>query len=378
MKALKEFFLGKDTKDYWDEKATILEYAKSINGKGKVNKALLAMDTRQLYLVAEREVGRVDFDALTNDIPDYFVELEDRHIIHAVEIGILGALIAWEVDRKGKKLETFLDKHLPKLLKEGLTPEEYQQYDVNTPFDIKKGNQHRYDLFHDLLSFWQKVPGDFMVNGVEVHQPDSLVSLKELLMKTYSIEGNTQVENFIRIVKHCIVHFSKDISTSDGLPILGSSLFTRFEKSATNSCGYSTSNVVMDILGREYGSINTSDFASIVVMKTFLKLYIANSTPHNEASKRLFENQLNVMTYGTCMIIQLVLMMRGKTDNPQKNIDGGKLNIIMASLFAKNCMGIIKLLSREDEVIKQHYEEIIRYYDSIIASYNITEVAIND
>ena len=83
----------------------------------------------------------------------------------------------------------------------------------------------------------------------------------------------TELCKILRIVEHCIVHFLKDFSTSDGLPLLGSSLFTRFEKSVTNSCGYSTSNLVMDILGREYGSINNSDFASIVVIKAFLRLY---------------------------------------------------------------------------------------------------------
>jgi len=276
---LKEFFLGKDTKDYWDEKATILTYIESEHEKGGVNEALLAMDDEHLYRVAKQQVGRIDFDSLTKDIPDYFTELEKHHISYAIELGILGALIAWYVDKKGKALEDFLDNHLPKLLEKGLSPEEYQQYDKNSPFDIKKGYQHRYHLFHDLLLSWQqKVPGDFKVNGVEIYKivgksPDSSVSLKELLVKTYSINSKTLLQNFIRIVEHCIVHFLKDFSTSDGLPLLGSSLFTRFEKSVTNSCGYSTSNLVMDILGREYGSINNSDFASIVVIKAFLRLY---------------------------------------------------------------------------------------------------------
>ncbi|MGE5404075.1 MAG: hypothetical protein ACM3PP_03965 [Candidatus Saccharibacteria bacterium] len=385
IKPIKEFFFGKDITAYWDERATIAEYHLYLEEHPTCSHIPSVNNSDELLFVATMAVGHIDFDSQTRSLPDYFVELEEKHIIYAVGLGILGSLVAWEVDRYGKDLEEFINNHLPKLLENGLSPEEYKNYDKNSPFDIKKGNAHRYYLFHDLFGSWfQKVPGDFMVNGIPIYeivgkQPGESVNLIDLLCKTYSIKENSAFSNVIRIVNHCIVHILKDIVTSDGLPLPFSSLFTEFKKESLNLCGYRNSNTWMDSWGREYGSIHSSDFASILVMKAVMTLYLKYGSKNlTKDARLLFEHQLNCIMYATCMIVQLMLLIRGKSVNPQKNITGGKLNIVMAGLFIKNCINTFTLLAKDDKVINQEYREMINKYDSIIRKYEASEGANNN
>lgn len=357
-------FWGDNDDEFWKERNEIINYHKDVHDGVIDPEEIVPANNKDLYLIAkqasEKHGGFTGFDE--TELEDALYELETVDIQHAIFFGIVGVFAAYVTDYFGKDLEKFIDGKLPK------------DYDKNNPFDFKKGTGHRYDLFHD-FNLLKKIPKDFHIDtynisvqeflGISALDPDP--TILDLMVKMYCKNKSGFFSKSITIAQRIIGHYSKDFVTPDGLPIPFSSIFTRYINSMTNICGYSNSNVLMGTLKREYGSLHSSDLASIAIMKALLAVYIKGDkfNYYTKSSLKIVKNQLNIIAYGTCMILQLLLLLWGKEKSPKKNIVGGKLNLVLATLFLTNTRSLIVSINKEHRLIMDFYEERIQYYEHV-------------
>ena len=227
MKLLKEIknLFGKD--DYFfDKEATIKEYFALV----PPNKRKKVENYEELYEEALKYVEKQSFKENTKEQDNYFHEISQDEGILAVFLGILSYGVAREIDTNGTNVEKAIDKMLPK------------DYDVNNPFDVKKGYGHR--IFgHDPVTFGLKnIPGNLNIDIKDIYtgknyivkiseflgkDVNSKVSMWDLIWKFY---GNNKkpLNGIVNCLSHTIIHFAKDIFTPAGLPLPFVSLFNEY------------------------------------------------------------------------------------------------------------------------------------------------------
>jgi hypothetical protein len=338
--------------EYWNKKATILKYDEKIYKEKKSKNPNLkqpkVLSNEDLYNEAHQSIGTFDFNEEIEklDINNFFCHLSDADIVISIVIGIIGALAAIGTDNLGKPIEGSI----------------FRKFDRNHPADIYEGLFHRYRFGHDTANPFEKLPNGFKFKGVDIGGK----SLFTLVAETYC-PNSPPIQKLFCVFGHNFIHYFRDFITPDGLPLPGSSLFTKWEENLVKECGFSSSNTLMDSLGRELGSIKASDFTSIIIMKSLSSFYIKKIASKNLTlnSIKIFEKQINTITISTCLIIQLYLLFfhLSNRTNVNESKKGAKLNLVLLALFAKNVTQLMSYISKE-------HEEIVDFYDKSIEILN--------
>lgn len=335
--------------EYWNKKTTILKYDKKIyedkkSGKNKLKEPKI-ITNEELFSEAQKSIGTYNFveELEKLEINDFFCQLNDSNIKISISIGIMGAVAAIVTDILGKPIEQNI----------------FRKFDQNHPADFMKGQFHRYHFGHDIANPFEKLPKGFQLHGEDIGGK----SLFKMVGEAYC-PNSPPIQKLFCIIGHNFVHYFRDFITPDGLPLPGSSIFTQWEENLVNRCGFSSSNALMDSLGRELGSIKASDFTSIILMKALSSFYIKKQTINKNLSKKavkIFEKQINIISTSTCLIIQLFLQLFhfSNRTNVNKIKSGAKLNLILLALFTKHVTQLMYYISKE-------HKDIIDFYDNSI------------
>jgi len=360
-----------EEKDFWDKRATILRYHEELYHKNvEPESKNKLVSNEDLYIEALNSTGKFSFSELLekHEIGNFYHLLTNDQIAISIGIGIFGTVMAAVTDHlsfdnpqvRGKeaknKIEEFFLKGDEKLMR--LFNKDYDK--VINPADFRSGYRHRYFFGHDPVNMWQKLPEGFLYKGENVGGR----TLFDLCADSYgyNIPGfKGQILKPIKAISTLFSHYLTDLPTHDGIPIPGSSLFTKWEENILRASGFSSKNQLMDTLGTELGSIRLSDFSSTAVVFVMLKFYhksIVKQHSLDKSADKILKNQLATIAYGSNVISQLSLFVYGV------NLPAAKLNHIAAMALLKNCLGLYQNLSKENKKIIHGYNESIETLSS--------------
>jgi hypothetical protein len=343
--------------DFWDERATILKYhAKRLNERGSGTDEKTdgtrepAQSSEELHQRAVEDVGEVSFHQLNREleIESQFLHLNTEHIKAGATIGVTGAVAAFITGHLGDKLEkVFLD-----------------EVDFKHPADYWTGAEHRNYYGHDILNPWQELPEGFNLPKAFEHGSGGAGGrpLIELVQERYDFSLGHPALNLLRAYGQTFLHWFRDLLTPAGLPLPGMSYFTDWVENAVNVSGFSSKNEVMDALGREFGTVQLSDIGSLLVVKVLVDRYIMTHTddvPDNQ--RELFDRQMRVAAYGSCIITQLSYLAYSMILEPslKSKPHAAKANLIMLGVFGKNAGQLCKLTQQRHRAVMATYEESI-------------------
>jgi hypothetical protein len=347
------------SKAYFDKQATIDKYFSLVDEAERPQ--VESFD--ELYEIALKYVEKQNFNAYTEDIPDYFHELSNEEALIAIGLGIVSFGLACVLDAKGNDIEKSIDNLLP------------PNYDVNNAFDLMKGKGHR--IFgHDIPTFGLKnIPADFIVqvkDGVGGFQYAKLgdylgiagqdtFSMWDIIWVFYGNKG-TKLKSIMNCLGHIIAHFGKDIFTPDGLPLPFTSLFNKFTQSEEyDGFVLKYKNSFAQKLDTRRIFMKASDFATVILIEAFIEFYCSiNKTDDMDG----FRHDMKLLAMGTCISLQLATILVGEGIQAKKKVSrklvpGGKVNVLMSGIF-------FKLTLQEMTSIVKARTDINRYYDEII------------
>lgn len=352
IKTLKQLVFWEKDDDFFDKEATIKEYFAVCPPEKR--RKVESYD--ELYKEALKFVGKQCFRENTQDQEDYFYELDKTDACIAILTGVFAYKIAYVVDKNGKKIEQSIDKIL-------------KDYDKNNPFDTKIGKNHR-NHGHDIFTFALKnIPSDYPIAtsrlgsineyrtiGDVVGSNSDNISMMQLIWHYYGKSAKNPLYGIFNCVGHTIVHFAKDLLTSDGVPLPFSSLFNEYiclsdddEVTGLDSGGitdkddYILENKFNDKVNEYNGNMKASDFASLGFINGMCKLY--SHSKKIEEKEESFNRDLKIMAMATCIMIQMSSLIFGedirKIKNPKAKgniakVPGAKLNVIMTGALFKN------------------------------------------
>lgn len=384
LKKLSNLFVSESDKDYWDKKATVLEWQK------QTGKKLSTGSTNQdIYNTAVIDGYNVSWDSLANGFPDYFIELSALDTTFAIVIGIYAAnRVAKFTDRIGsEKSEKNTGK---KSLEKMLSEMKDKNYDKNNPFDLRSGLNHR-KMGHDIFSFAKKsIPGDYVmrdklgnlrtVADIVGNSNQNEFSMSDIINATYGRETNNFFAGIWDKIEHTIFHLAKDIVTPNGVPLPFTELLNEFSKT-NNVSGYKVDNKILDYVQNEFVTLRASDLTSTAfIASAHLLLYKLKENEWKKFDRDTIEAtkaQLKVLSYCSCVITQMFLYLfqtqniqviknNKKTKDRKTNTnDGGTLNWVMIALIFKN-VGLVfsyqrktnkPLLSEQQQLIDELLKE---------------------
>lgn len=349
--------------DFFDKEATIKEYFALVPSEDR--KHVSTYD--ELYEEALRYVSKQNFAENTKNQDDYFHILSNDEGMIAVFVGILSYGIAREVDKKGTDIEKAIDKMLPK------------DYDVNNPFDVKKGYGHR--IFgHDPATFGlRNIPGDMLIHVKdEITGKDKVIRIGDFLGKDISknvsmwdliwkFYGNNSkpMQGIFNSLGHIIAHFTKDLFTPAGLPVSFVSLFTEYQKYMNEGRSVSTveyKDSLMYKLDKQKMNMKSSDFAAYLFIKSFTHFYCVQLSKNKAISDvDGFKRDVQLLAMGTCISMQMATIVMGndlqvgkKGNKPM--IPGGKVNLLMTGVFFKEAMADILSIENARREINKKYK----------------------
>ena len=342
--------------DYWDKKTTNLEYMSSEYKKKKQEKIIknLPENNEQLYQEAKQNHGDLSFkDELKKlNYQQSYIDFDEKLLAISLGIGFAGAATAITIDSlDSDKKEAFIKKQL--------------NAPIQHPSDFYMGNEHRYMFGHDICNIFQKLPKGYKLPAQMNFNGESVggQSFFNLVQQQYfSGDKSSLAKPFFNIFEH----MSTDIVTNKGLPMPCSSHFTNWKENPLNATGFSAENKIMENLGQQLGSINESDFASIIVMKVMTEAYLQQYRKDKRISKeayKIIKFQINTVTTATALVVQLmILLLFSKNINAKqiKKVNGGKLNIIMLGIFFKNSIQLYNAINAENKIIHQTYDDSIK------------------
>lgn len=335
--------MSKLDKDFFTKKRKNLAYEEQLLNKKIVfnNQDLDQLNIPEIAQIAINDTDLNSFLENYSDDVDYeYSDLNKNHISLAVCFGIIGAFSSYLVNKNSKTFEDIFLKF-------------HNLFKTNeaSPIDYKTGSKHRYMFGHD-FNLWQTLPDGYTFYGKDVGGK-TLYSL--IFDYCNNLPGSHSfLTTHLNSILHIITHYLSDLPTKDGIPLPFSSFFTTW-KEADNASGYTAENPLLKALGREYGSINLADISSYAVIKLLLKA-------HNKILFRKFDDnddvqlhlsQMSVISYGVCMIIQMMLIIT--------NIRGvtGKLNYIIVIPFLRNAIKVMLITNKKHKKIIKNYQKSI-------------------
>lgn len=367
--AIKEVVFWEKDDDFFDKEATIKEYfavcppeqRRSVNSY------------EELYAEALKFVSKQSFAENTKDQENYFYEMDKMDASVAILTGVFAYVIARETDKNGKKLEKGIDKLLPK------------DFDRNNPFDAKVGGNHRY-FGHDILGGALKtIPNDFPIKHKGVYYPigevvgkSGDISMLDLIWKYYGENAKNPLQGIFSCAGHTIVHFAKDLLTSEGVPLPFSSLFNDYWNYAEeekylgygdgevfDNDDYEIKNKFNDKVNEVNGNLKASDFTSLAFIEGMCKLY-AHSKSLGEKEKS-FNRDIKIIAMSTCIMIQMSSLIWGEEKrllNPKKGkkamIPGAKMNVVMTSVLFKNMVQEMTIVVKARHEVNMEYDKRLK------------------
>lgn len=337
---IKSIFIAEPDKEYWDQRATNLDYlVKRHTGEIVVDPttAHLPLDER-----AKMAVGKVDFESMLADleISTDYRSLNRADVVIAIGIGFMGVVAAQTTNHYADELEEkFLKLH------------KYFKPKGASPLDYRAGPDHRGIFGHD-FNILQKLPEGFTYGGQDVGGQTVYSMVLKYLESNFP--GTSGLGLHLKAILHILTHYLSDLPTTKGLPLPFSSFFTEWKENPIRPSGYSASNSLMDALGDEFGTINAADASTYAVMKILLLSYGTYAhrgleTPEDEI--KLHKAQLATIAYGTALVVQMVLLLTGSLGRT------GKLNYLIAGPFLWNSTRSVLLVHKQHRQVMSHYEE---------------------
>lgn len=360
VQGIKNIIFWEKDKDFFDKEATIKEYFAVCPPEKRRH-----VDSyEELYLEALKYVSKQNFADNTKEQEDYFYEMTKLDASIAILTGVVAYAIAYHVDKNGKKIEKGIDKILP------------EGYDVNNPFDIyDKGGKHRNYFGHDIFSFGLKnIPNDFelrygKMGGHNMALPigkiidkDGDISMLDIIWHFYGKDASNPIAGIFNCAGHTIVHFAKDLLTSEGVPLPFVSLFYEYMPSydMEDQEGEIISRFKNFDINKEINKVNgnmkASDFATLGFIEGMCKLYSASKKLGKR--EKSFNRDLKILSMGTCIMIQMSSLIIGqyRGKNAKGIIPGAKLNVIMTGALLKN-------MTQEMAVVVKARHEVNAEYD---------------
>tara|TARA_R110002167_G_scaffold289898_1_gene494972 strand:- start:130 stop:1188 length:1059 start_codon:yes stop_codon:yes gene_type:complete len=345
--------MGKD-EDFWDKRSTILKYHGEIYRNEK-KKGDSNISNEELFNIAKNKSGITKFDDLIDEhnLRQHFAEFSSIDIGASITIGFLSTLIALYTDSKGQYLENQFKKlETPKSTNIAAS-------------DYKAGTNHRSYFGHDILNPLQKLPEGFNYRGENIGGK----TLYQMYLDSYPTNNNFLLNkmNLIRPIWDMIAHFLSDLPTKEGLPLPGSSYFTKWEQNSLNMCGFSSKNDFLKKVKEEYKTVNFSDITSTMFVYFISKAYISTRFKTKNLSKEakdIFNNQVLITSYATGIVSQLSLAYFG-VKKPS-----AKLNLVMLTRFLYHNYKIMKLINKEHTKLMYQYDKDIKALQDENLSFN--------
>lgn len=337
----KLFKLAPD-EEYFNDKATEARYlSKLSSGDFKPDHTLMELSLQERARVL---AGGYSYDELLQgfDVDPSFVSLSNADIMFATGAGFMGVMAAHYTNANSESLQKFFENIHSK----------YKADSGPSPLDYRTGKGHRYIFGHD-LNIFQKLPPGYTINGVEVGGK----TLYTLVLEQMKAESAGLLGPHLKAIMHIFTHYLSDLPTKDGLPLPFSSLFTRWVEDPTKASGFSAKNPLMDVLGREYGTIHMADISSYAIIKLVVKshnMIAFHKRSATQDEKSLHLAQISTIAYGTGIIVQMLMLLYGFGGRT------GKLNYLIALPFLWNAGKSVLILNKQNR-------EIIRDYDHSIA-----------
>lgn len=368
LQGLKDIIFWEKDKDFFDKEATIKEYFAICPPEKRRH-----VDTyEELYLEALKFVEKQDFAENTQDQEDYFYEMDKTDGAVAVLIGVFAYMIATQVDKNGKKLEKKIDKLLP------------DDFDKNNPFDTKVGKGHR-NFGHDLIFGLKRIPSDYpicvgkMGRGNrykpigDVVGKDGRITMLDLIWHYYGKGAKNPIAGIFNCAGHTIVHFAKDLLTSEGVPLPFTSLCNEYfnladeeemlglgKAVAINQDDYELENKFNDWVNKVNGNLKASDFATLGFIEGMCKLYAHSKKLEDKKKEKSFSRDLKILSMGTCLMVQMSSLIIGKNKGKKGMIPGAKLNAIMAGVLMKNMTHEMAVVVKARHQVNVEYDRRLK------------------
>lgn len=341
--------------DFFNKEATINEYLKLYPNR---NRKYVTYD--ELYEEAVAHIGKISFKEKTNDFENYFYLLTNQDKIIGITIGILGYIVAREVDAHGKDIEKNIEKAVDKIT--GVAG-----YDTNNPFDTKYGKGHRV-FGHDPAMFaFQKIPSDYIIyvknesapmtrktilvrDFLKLPDDKKTVTMLDIIWKFYGNDSNL-FKGIWSCIGHIIVHFTKDLFTPEGLPIPFTSMFEKFTSIDRKNISASILEYNKSLYKKTKNAhIKASDFISLATIEVLTKLYCEKEHLENHKNSE-YKDDIKIIAMGTCIGLQCSGLMFSEKraigkKGQSKIIDGQKINLPLLTAYMnivrKELFSIIK------------------------------------
>lgn len=374
LNTLKDVIFFEKDNDFFDKEATIKEYF-SVCPSEKRKKVA---NYEELYIEALKYVSKQNFQENTKNMENYFYEMTSTDAGIAICIGVTAYFIAREVDNRGKEWEGKIDDLLP------------PGFDKNNPFDTKTGKNHR-DFGHDIFTFGLKnIPNNFPIYVDKMGKSNVYLPIGEVLNKSgdismldiiwyyYGKGAKNPIAGVFNCAGHTIVHFAKDLLTSEGVPLPFSSLLNQYENLAEeedffglgkelmdDSDEYTLTNKFNRLLDKYRGNMKASDFVSLGFIEGMNKLYVLGKKLGEK--EKSFKRDMKILSMGTCIMIQLSSLIFAEekfiASSERGNmpmVPGGKLNVIMTGALMKNMVQEMGVVVKERHKVNLDYSEQIK------------------
>lgn len=357
LKSIKELIFWEKDEEFFDKEATIKEYFEICPPSQRKH-----VDSyEELYKEALKYVKKQSFEKNTSDQENYFYEMSPLDASVAILTGVVAYVIAVSIDKNGKTIEKKIDDILPK------------GYDVNNPFDLKAGKNHR-NFGHDIFTLGLKnIPNDYpLVNGRighdiiystigEIVGKDGDISMMDLIWHYYGKSSKNPLLGIFNCVGHTVVHFTKDLFTPDGVPLPFTSLFNEYIENGDgvldrDKDSYILKNKVNDKVNEVNGNLKMSDFATYTFIKGMCKLYAHRKKLGDK--EKSFNRDMKILAMGTCMMIQMASLVL--TSNKTKSIPGAKMNVIMTGSLFKNMVAEMAIVVKARHEVNKEYDNQLK------------------
>lgn len=362
LQTIKDVITCERDTDFFDKEATIKEYFKICppEKRRKVN------SYDKLYFEALKYVNKQSFEENTRHMENYFYEMTQMDASIAILTGVFAYAIAYGVDKNGKKLEKCIDDLLPK------------DFDKNNPFDIRTGKNHRY-MGHDIFTFaLKRIPNNYPIyvgkmGRGNIYEPIGKVvgkqgdiSMLDLIWTYYGKGAKSPIAGVFNCAGHTIVHFAKDLLTSDGVPLPFSALFNDpdvFDDDLVLDQGdVILENKFNDWVNKYNGNMKASDFTTLGFIKAMCKAYTAQKKLGEKAES--FNRDLQIIAMATCIMIQMSAMILNQKNVLKKKdkkaiVPGAKWNVILTGAMMKvMTQEMLEVTKVRNEVNKAYSQKI--------------------
>lgn len=360
LQTIKDVVIWERDTEFFDKEATIKEYFKMCppEKRKKVN------NYDELYFEALKYVNKQSFEENTKNLENYFYEMTSIDASVGILTGVFAYAIAYGVDKNGKKLEKGIDKILP------------PDFDKNNPFDKRCGKNHR--MFgHDIFTFGLKnIPNDYPIymgkmgrqhvyqTIGEVVGKKGDISMLDLIWAYYGKGAKNPIAGVFNCAGHMIVHFAKDLLTTDGIPLPFSSLFNNYimldDDIILDQDDVILENKFNEFVDKYNGNMKASDFATLSFIEGMCKLYTAGKKLGDKAQS--FNRDLKIIAMGTCIMIQMSALILNqkkilKTEKNNAIVPGAKWNVIMTGALMKTMVQEMTEVTKVRHEVDQAYSQ---------------------